>query len=58
MPLILEGEFQDPSLVENNELAIEEKPVLKMMQVEEQHPWMKIENALAGLTSSTSPLIL
>ena len=44
MPLIPEREFQDPSLVENNELAIEEEPVLKAMQVKEKHPWMKFKN--------------
>ena len=38
MLVILEGEFQVLSLVENNELASEEVPVLKTMQVKEQHP--------------------
>ena len=33
VPLILEGDFQDPSLVEKNELAIEEESSLKEMQV-------------------------
>ena len=56
MSLILEGEFQVPSLVENNELAIEVEPVLKMMQVEEQHPWMKIENVLAGVEDFNFPI--
>ena len=38
VPLILEGEFQVSSLVENNVLASEEEPVLKKMQVEKKHP--------------------
>ena len=42
MPLVLEGELKVPSLVENNEVDIEVELVLKTMQVEEQHPWMKI----------------
>ena len=49
MPMILEGEFQVPSLVENNELVSEEEPVLRTIQVEEQHPHMRIENVLVGV---------
>ena len=56
VPLILEGQFQDPSLVENNELAIEEEPVLKTMQVEEQHPRIKIENVLVGVDQFNFPI--
>ena len=37
MSLILEGELQDLSLVENNELAIEKESSLKEMQVEKKH---------------------
>ena len=41
MPFILEREFQVLSLVEKNEVASEEEPKFKMMQVEEKHPWMR-----------------
>ena len=57
MPLILR-EFQVPSLVEKNELASEEELEVKMMEVEEQHPWMRIEIFWLGVTSSISLLIL
>ena len=56
MSLILKGEFQVSSLVKNNELAIEIEPGLKMMQVEEQHPWMKIENVLFGFEDFNFPI--
>ena len=40
MSLILEGEFQVPSLVENNELAIEEECRAPVPDVEvEPDPW-------------------
>ena len=38
IPLSLKGDFQVPSLVEINEPASAEEPLLKTMQVEEQHP--------------------
>ena len=38
MPLVLEGEFQAPSLVEQYELAIDEESSLKEKQVEKKHP--------------------
>ena len=36
MPLVLEGEFQVPSFVEKNELAIDEEPSLKEKQFEKK----------------------
>ena len=54
--MILEGEFQVPSLVENNELSSEEDPILKTMQVKEQHPWMRIENVLVGVDKFNFPI--
>ena len=38
MSLILKGELQDPTLVEKNELAIDEEQSLKEKQVEKQYP--------------------
>ena len=49
MSLILEGELQFPSLVENNDLAITEEPSLKEKQVEKKHPELIIENVLVGV---------
>ena len=43
-------------MVENNELAIEEEPVLKTMQVEEQHLRIKIENVLIGVDQFNFPI--
>ena len=57
MPLVLKGEFQVSSLVENNELAIEVELVLKTMQIEEQHLWMKIENVLVGVEDFNFPIV-
>ena len=54
--MTLEGEFQVLSLVKNNELASEEEPVLKTMQVEEQHPWMRIENVLVRVDKFNFPI--
>ena len=54
--VILEREFQVPSLVENNELVSEEEPVLKTIQVEEKHPWMRIENVLVGIEDFNFPI--
>ena len=49
MPLVLEGEFQVLSLVEKNELANEEEPSLKEMQVGKKHPKRIIENVLVRI---------
>ena len=46
MPLVLKGELQDPSLVEKNELAIDEKLLLKEKQVEKKHPELIVENVV------------
>ena len=46
MSLILEGEFQVLSFVENNELAIKVEPMLKMTQVEKKYPERIVENVL------------
>ena len=54
--VILEGEFQVLSLVENNKLASEEEPTLKTVQVEEQHPWMTIENVFVGVEKFNFPI--
>ena len=43
-PLFLEGEFQVPSLVEKNELAMEEEPSMKEMQVQKKYPVLLDEN--------------
>ena len=56
MPLILEGECQDPPLVKNNELAIEEEPSLKEMQVEKKHLELIIENVSIGFEDFNFPM--
>ena len=49
MSLVLEGELQNPTLVEKNELAIDEEPLLEEKQVEKKHPELIMENALVGV---------
>ena len=44
MPLVLEGKLQVPTLVEKNELAIDEEPSLKEKQVEKKHLELIVEN--------------
>ena len=56
MPMILEGEFQVPSLVEKNELSITEEPSLKYMQVEKEHSELIIENVLVGVEDFNFPI--
>ena len=46
MPLVLEGELQDLSLVEKNELAIDEELLLKEKQVVKKHLELIVENVL------------
>ena len=46
MPFVLEEELQDPTLVENNELSIDEELLLKEKQVEKKHPELIVENVL------------
>ena len=47
-----------PTLVEkkDNELAIEEEPLLENMQIEEQHSGIKIENVLVGVDKFNFPI--
>ena len=56
VPLILEEEFQDLSLIKKNELAIEEDPSLKNMQVEKKHPEIIIENVLVEVEDLNFPI--
>ena len=56
MPLILEGELQEPTLVEKNELAIDEESSLKEKQVEKQHPELIMENVLVGVKDFYFPI--
>ena len=46
MPLVLVGELQDLSLVEKNELAIDEELLLKEKQVVKKHLELIVENVL------------
>ena len=55
MSLVLEGEFQAPSLVEKNELAIEEESSLREKQVEKKHSEIIIENVLDGIEDFNFP---
>ena len=55
MPIILEGELQNPTLVDNNELVSDEEPSLKEKQVEKEHPELIIENFLVGIEDFNSP---
>ena len=43
-------------MVENNELAIKEKPPLKEMQVEKKHSEVVIENVLVGVEDFNFPM--
>ena len=54
--MILRGEFQVPSLVENNDLISEEGSVLRMIQVEKQHRWMRIQNIFVGVEDFNFPI--
>ena len=56
MSLILEGELQDLSLVEKNELAIDEELLLKEKQCEKEHPELIIENVLVGVEDFHFPI--
>ena len=56
VPLILEGEFQVSSLVENNALSSEEEPVLKEMQIEKKHLELLVENVLVGVEDFNFPI--
>ena len=56
MPLILEGEFQVSSLIENNALASEEELVLKEMQIEKKHLELLVENVLVRVEDFNFPI--
>ena len=56
MFLILEEELQDPTLVEKNELAIDEELLLKEKQVEKEHPELIVENVLVGVEDFHFPI--
>ena len=56
MSLILEGELHDSTLVEKNELAIDEEQSLKEKQVEKQHPKLIMENALVEVEDFHFPV--
>ena len=56
MSLILEGELQDPTLVEKNEFAIDEEQSLKEKQVEKQHPKFIMENVLVKVEDFHFPI--
>ena len=56
MPLVLEGELQDPTFVENNELVIDEELLLEEKQVEKQHPEIIMENVLVGFEDFYFPI--
>ena len=56
IPLMLEQEFQIPSLVMKNELAKEEKLPWEERQVEEQHMWKTIDNVLVVIDKFNFPV--
>ena len=56
MPLVLEGELQEHTLFEKNELAIDEEPSLKEKQVEKKHSELIIENVLVGVEDLNFPI--
>ena len=54
--MVLEGEFQEATLVEKNELAIDEEQLLEKKQVEKQHPELIIEKVLVGVEDFYFPI--
>ena len=58
MPFVLKGELQVPSLVEKNELAIDEELSLKEKQVEKKHPELIVENVLDEVEDFHFPINL
>ena len=56
MSLILERELQDPTLVEKNELVINEELLLKEKQVEKEHPELIVKNVLVGVEDFHFPI--
>ena len=56
LPLVLEVELQEPTLVEKNKLAIDKDPSLKEKQVEMKYPKLIIENVLVGVEDFNFPI--
>ena len=56
MPLVLEGELQNLTLVEMNELAIDEEPLLEKKRVEKQHLELIMKNFLVGVEDFYFPI--
>ena len=56
MSLILEGELQDPTLVEKNEFAIDEELLLKEKQVEKKHLKLIVKNVLVEVEDFHFPI--
>ena len=56
MPLALEGKLQDSTFIENNELVIDEEPLLEEKQVEKQHPDLIMENVFVGVEDFYFPI--
>ena len=56
IPLVLEGDLQDYTLVEKNELSIDEKPSLEEKQVEKEHLELIVENVLVGVEDFYFPI--
>ena len=56
IPLMLEQEFQVPSLDMKNELAKDEKLPWEERQVEEQHLWITIDDVLVGIDKFNFPV--
>ena len=55
-PLVIEGELQELTLVEKNELAMDKEPSLKKEQVEKKHLKLIIENVLVGVEDLNFPI--
>ena len=49
MPLVLERELKNPTLIETNELVSNEELSLKDKQIEKEHPKLIVENVLVGV---------
>ena len=56
MSLVLEGELQNPTLVEKNELAIDKEQLLEEKQVEKQHFELIMENILVEVEDFHLPI--
>ena len=56
MPLVIEGKLQNSTLVEKNELAIDEELLFEEKQVEKQHLELIMENVLVGVEDFYLPI--